>query len=112
MEFEVLIGEELVSVEFLLDTLALHIGDNTLTLYAWPLVADAEGISLGFGQPGYRDALCFVIGLTVEKVIFNEGLELAIEFDNGVVIALSLREEDLSSPEAGTFTTLEGTYDF
>lgn len=94
------------------DQLILHFDDNALTLYAWPIAADGDGISLGFGEPGYRDALCFVLGLSVEKATYNEGNELTLEFDNGTIFALSLREEDLNSPQAGTLSTLDGIYEF
>jgi hypothetical protein len=112
MNPELLIGESLSSVEFFADQVTLRFDDKALTLFAWPLVADAEGISLEFGEPGYRDALCFAIGLTVEKATFEEGLELTMEFDNGSVFALSLREEDMNTAEAGTFTAAGETYEF
>lgn len=112
MNPELLIGEELTSVEFMADTLVLHFNENTLTLYAFPLVADSDGISLGLDEPGYRDALCFLIGLTIEKATYTEGNELTLEFDNSTVIALSLREEDLNTPEAGELTFAGTTYEF
>lgn len=112
MDESLLIGEELTSVEFMQDTLALHFGDNLLTLNEWPLVADSEGISIGFGEPGYRDAICFVIGLEVEKATYTEGVELTMEFDNGTVIAMSLREEDLQSSEAGELVHDGKVYEF
>ncbi len=112
MDIDLLIGEELTSVEFLSDQLVLHFDDNELTLYTWPIAADGDGVSLGFGEPGYRDALCFVLGLSVEKATYTEGSELTLEFDNGTVFAVSLREEDLNSPQAGTLSTLDGTFEF
>lgn len=112
MDADLLIGEELTSVEFMQDALALHFGDHLLTLNEWPLVADSDGISIGNGQPGYSDALRFVIGLEVEKATYTEGVELTMEFDNGTVIALSLREEDLESAEAGTLIHGGKVYEF
>lgn len=112
MDLDLLLGEELTSVEFMAESVALHFGESTLTLFAWPLIADGEGISIGYGEPGYRDALCFSLGLGVEKTTYTEGNELTLEFDNGAVLALSLREEDLNSPEAGEFKTPDGTYEF
>lgn len=112
MNEDLLIGEELTSVEFMQNSLALHFGDKTMFLNAWPLIADSEGISIGYGEPGYRDAVCFVLGLEIEKATYTEGVELTMEFDGGAVIALSLREEDMESPEAGEFITPNGTYEF
>ncbi len=108
MSLESLSGEQLSAVEFVGDYLQLRFGDPLLTLYVWPDVADADGISVGFGQPGYRDALCSAIGENVTEAEFNEGRSLTVEFENGTVFALSLRDEDLDTPEAGSFTSADG----
>ena len=84
------------------DYLQLHFDGPVITLYTWPDVADADGISIAFGQPGYRDALCSVIGETVTEPELNEGRSLTIEFENGTVFALSLRDEDIDVVEAGS----------
>lgn len=112
MDPELLIGERLSSVEFFTDQVSLRFEEKILTLFAWPLVADPEGVSIAFGEPGYRDAMCFAIGLSVTNATFEEGLELTLEFENGVVFALSLREEDLSTSEAGTLNAGGTTYEF
>lgn len=96
-----LIDQQLSSVEFVQDYLQLHFDGPLLTLYAWPQVADSEGIAVAFGEPGYRDALCSVIAEDVVKAELNDGDALTVEFENGTVIALSLREEDLDVSEAG-----------
>jgi hypothetical protein len=109
MDLSSLSGEELTSVEFIEQHLALHFGEALLTLYVWPDVADADGISVGFGQPGYRDALCTVIGETVTEAAFHDLTALTVEFENGTILALSLREEDMDVPEAGSFVSADGT---
>ena len=101
--FEDLQDQALSSVEFVQDYLQLHFDGPLLTLYVWPDIADADGISIGFGEPGYRDALCSVIGETVSEPELNEGRSLTIEFENGTVLALSLRDEDVDVAEAGSF---------
>jgi hypothetical protein len=104
MDLSSLIDEELNAVEFVEKHLQLRFAnDDLLTLYNWPDVADADGISVGFGQVGYRDALCSVIGESVSEATFHDDTALTIEFENGTLLALSLREEDLDSPEAGSF---------
>lgn len=108
MSIETLHEQELTAVEFVEDFLQLRFGDALLTLYVWPDVADADGIAIAFGEPGYRDALCSVISEDVTAAELNEGRSLTIEFENGTVIALSLREEDLATPEAGSFTAADG----
>jgi hypothetical protein len=112
MNSDLLIGERLTSVEFFSDQVSLRFDEKTLTLFAWPLVADPEGISIEFGEPGYRDAMCFVIGLTITSATFEEGLELTMEFDNGAVFAISLREEDLNTAEAGTLQVAGEIFEF
>ena len=108
MSLENLSGEQLSAVEFVGDHLQLRLGDALLTLYVWPDVADADGISVGFGQPGYRDALCSAIGENVTEAQHHDSTALTVEFENGTVFALSLRDEDLDTPEAGSFTSANG----
>ena len=109
MDLSSLHGDELSAVEFVEQHLQLRFaGEALLILYVWPDVADADGISVGYGQAGYRDALCSVIGETVSLTEYNEERALTVEFENGTVLALSLREEDVDTPEAGSFTSAEG----
>ena len=101
-------GEELTAVEFVQDFLQLRFGEALFTLFVWPEIADADGISIAFGEPGYRDALCLVIGENVAEAQYEEARSLTFEFENGMVVALSLREEDIPGPEAGSFTASTG----
>ena len=110
MDFDSLAGEQLTAVEFVQDYLQLRFGEALLTLFVWPDVADPDGISVGFGQPGYRDALCVAIGENVTQAEHNEGRSLTVEFENGIVFALSLRDEDLDTPEAGNYRSTTGEY--
>ena len=65
------------------------------------LLAD---FSIAFGEPEYRNALCAQIGEMVAKASLEELEALTVEFESGTVIALSLREEDLDGPEAGSYS--------
>jgi hypothetical protein len=102
-------GQELTAVEFVSDYLQLRFGDNPgaagpmLRLYAWPHVLLAE-FSVAFGEPEYRNALCAQIGESVATAKLEELDSLTVEFESGTVIALSLREEDLDGPEAGSYS--------
>jgi hypothetical protein len=99
-------GQELAAVEFVGDHLRLRFGDSKgpmLTLYAWPHLLFPE-FSLGYGEPEYRNGLCAQIGETVAKAACEEFESLTVELESGTVIALSLREEDLSGPEAGSYS--------
>lgn len=96
-------GEELRSVAFVEDYLELRFDQPLLTLYAWPYVMHPE-YSVAFGEPEYRNALCALIGEQVATAALEEGNALTIEFASGVVLGLSLREEDLDSREAGSYS--------
>jgi hypothetical protein len=103
MEISAIEGEELRSVAFVEDYLQLRFGEPLLTLYAWPYVMHKE-YSVAFGEPEYRNSLCALIGEQVSTASLEEGSVLTIEFGNGVVLGLSLREEDLDRPESGTYS--------
>ena len=103
MDISAIVGEELVAVEFVQDFLQFRFDGPLLTLYAWPHVLLSE-FSIAFGEPEYRNALCAQIGETVEEATLEEGDALTLKLENGTVLALSLREEDLEAPEAGAFS--------
>lgn len=103
MDISAIEGRELQAVCFIEDFLELRFGTPTLTLYAWPYVMLAD-FSVAFGEPEYRNALCAQIGETVETAALDEGAALTLELSNGVVLGLSLREEDLDLPEAGLYS--------
>ncbi|HVG27853.1 MAG TPA: hypothetical protein VM865_09630 [Acidobacteriaceae bacterium] len=107
MNISAMEGQELTAVEFVADYVRLRFGDTgagpMLTLYAWPHVLLAE-FSIAFGEPEYRNALCGQIGEMVATAKLEEMNSLTVEFESGTVIALSLREEDLDGPEAGSYT--------
>jgi hypothetical protein len=96
-------GEELVAVEFVQDYLQLRFGVPLLKLYDWPHVLLPD-FSVAFGEPEYRNALCSQIGETVSTAMLEEEDALTIEFGNGVVFGLSLREEDVDGPESGSYS--------
>lgn len=108
MSFSDLPNERLTAVEFVQEGVQLRFGEAMLALFVWPDVADADGISVGFGQPTYRDALCSPIGELVTEADLDEDHSLTIEFETGTVFALSLRAEDLDTPEVGSFTSSDG----
>ncbi len=100
-----LIGQELTSVEFIQDHLILHFGEQTtsgpsLTFFAWPDVFREEG-SYAYGEPEYRNVLCGVLTEDVTAATLEEGEAIEIEFESGVILRASLREEDLDVPIAG-----------
>ena len=103
MDVSAIQGQELTAVEFVTDYLRLRFDGPMLTLFAWPHILLAE-FSIAYGEPEYRNALCAQIGEMVAKASLEEMDALTVEFESGTVIALSLREEDLSGPEAGSYS--------
>jgi len=103
MDVSAIEGQELSAVEFVQDFLRLRFDGPMLTLYAWPHVLLAD-FSIAFGEPEYRNALCAQIGEIVAKASLEELEALTVEFESGTVIALSLREEELSGPVAGSYS--------
>ena len=103
MDISAIEGEELIAVEFVQDYLQLRFEGPLLTLYEWPSVLLSE-YSLSFGEPEYRNALCAQIGEEVSQALLEDGDSLTLKLENGTVIALSLREEDMSGPDAGAYS--------
>ncbi len=103
MDVSSLVGEELKSVCFVEDFLELCFGDAKLTFYAWPHVLLTE-FSVAYGEPEYRNALCAQIGEEVKEASIAEGSALTMELANGVVLGVSLREEDIDAPVSGSYS--------
>jgi len=103
MDITAIEGQELTAVEFVGDYLRLRFDGPMLTLYVWPHVLLPE-FSIAYGEPEYRNWLCAQIGQIVAKAALEELSALTIEFENEIVIALSLREEELSGPVAGSYS--------
>jgi hypothetical protein len=103
MDISAIEGEDLKAVEFVEDYLQLRFGAPLLRLYDWPHVLLPD-FSVAFGEPEYRNALCAQIGETVTTAMLEEDDALTIEFANGIVFGLSLREEDVDGPESGSYS--------
>ncbi len=110
MDISAVIGEELLAVEFVQDFLQLRFSTPLFVLYDWPHVLHTD-YSVAYGEPDYRNALCALISETVSEASLEEGAALTIEFSNGVVLGLSLREEDIDSPVSGSYSETGDTTD-
>jgi hypothetical protein len=79
--FSMLVGRELGSVVFVRDYLELDFDGPQLSFYAWPrLVLAAE--ELCWGDPGYRDGLCDLIGRRVTGTVESSAAGLMVDFDD------------------------------
>ena len=103
--FQRVVGEQLSSVEFVQDYVQLRFDGPTLTAYVWPVVKSSEG-TVRFGEPDYRNVLCGRIGHKILAVSVEEEKAINLRFDDGSQVSVSLRPEDHSGPEAGTFRVI------
>jgi hypothetical protein len=103
VDISVLVGQELTAVEFVQDYLQLRFDGPCLTLFVWPDVFREEG-SYAYGEPEFRNFLCALLGSNVTAATLEENEAIEVEFENGVILRASLREEDLDAPEAGQFS--------
>ena len=115
-DLSALIGQELASVEFIQDHLILHFGDQTaggaaLTFFTWPDVFREEG-SYAYGEPEYRNVLCSVLTEDVTAATHEENEAIEVEFESGIIVRASLREEDLDIPVAGQFSAGDEFWEF
>lgn len=108
---EMLVGETLSSIGFVMDYLQFSFRRGTLSAYNLPTFRSGGSV-LGEMDSGYRDALCGLIGKTVECVRILESESLAIEFEGVATIEISLRPEDHKFPEAAEFCSSTGCFWF
>ena len=99
---EKLVGQDLSSVTFVRDYVQFAFDNGGMNAYTAPTVACGSE-SLSLGQTGYRDSLCRPIGCRVERTWVDDQ-RVSIIFESGVVVSISLREEDYLGPEALEFS--------
>jgi hypothetical protein len=99
---EIIVGEQLSSIEFVQDYLQLRFDGPTLTTFVWPSLKFCDR-TLRFGELTYRDELCGRIGRIVSNASLRAGEALTVRFDDGVEISVSLKAVDRVGPEAGNF---------
>jgi hypothetical protein len=85
-------GEHLSAVTFVQDYVQLHFDGPRLTLVTWPVVV-ADDVSHPFGESGYRDELCKLIGRVVARAYVRTGDRLQIDFTDRASLVASLKAE-------------------
>lgn len=90
--FAFLVGLKLCAVTFIWDYYQLLIGTEGLSIYSHPKVQFPHRV-LGFGDIGYRDAMCERIGAEVVNAQDTDS-QLTIEFNDGTRFLISFRPED------------------
>src|SRR4051812_9883032 len=95
---EMLVGEELNAVSFVMDYVEFHFNDPVLRALNPPELRDARNTSR-FPEPGSRDALCTLIGARVAAIQIGAE-EIEVRFTDDRALAISLVLSDDSGPEA------------
>ncbi|WP_018130076.1 hypothetical protein [Effusibacillus pohliae] len=104
---QILVGSEMSSVEFVRDYIQLRFDGPTLTTFTLPVVT-LNATSYDIKTPGYRDALCSLIGREVQNTEILEHVAIRLIFDQNALLEISLREEDYEGPEAAMFDPENG----
>jgi hypothetical protein len=99
---EAIVGEFLSSVEFVMDYVQLRFCGAALTAYRCPHVQMGYQTFLPTDL-GYRDALCSLIGATVEDTEIREGSYLRISFSERRSIRVVLDAEETTRRERANF---------
>ena len=84
-----LIGREISAVAFVRDCVEFHFDGPILRSRAAPQVVIGEA-TYRFPKPGSRDALCLVIGATVQSLSLDESRHLEFTTSNGCRVRLPI----------------------
>jgi hypothetical protein len=102
MEITQLVGELLTGVCYIQDYVELYFDGPIIRCLANPILRTSKG-DIVFPEVGSRDALCALIGQTIEKMNLNEDKELTIEFSTGKTLIIPLDAKHREGPEAMHF---------
>jgi hypothetical protein len=108
---DILIGEKLSSVTFVMDYLQIDFDGNRFTFYIWPVII-VEGINYNFGDALYRDKLCSLISKIISEVTLIDNEKMIIKFDDSNKLHLSLdpNNPEIIIPEIAHFTDVNGKW--
>ncbi len=101
-----LVEQVLSSVTFVMDYGQFDFNGSSLTTFIWPVWSRGSD-TVKEGDPGYRDAVCKLIGVQVVSVI-EDADSLTLGFQNGVTLMVSLRVEEAPGPESANFISETG----
>ncbi len=97
-----LVGEEISAVCFVRDYVEFHFDGPILRSLSNPSVL-VHGVEHRFPEPGWRDALCCIIGSTVRAVKLEEQQALKVTTTDDCEITILLDARSLRGPEAMHF---------
>lgn len=105
--FDVLIGEEINAVCFVMDYVEVHFNGPILRALANPTL-EFERERHEFPLPGSRDALCSLIGSEAQAFEVEEDLRFRMLTRAGHVLSVPLSQEARVGPEAAQLFLGEG----
>src|SRR5713101_4512161 len=100
---QALIGEQLSSVVFVMDYWQLAFDGHGLTVFS-RITVSGPGWQLWDGDDQFRNRLCERIAHLVTGTSFRPSEGLALTFDDGSAIEVSLKDSDYVGPEAINFS--------
>ena len=117
---DVLVGQELFGVAFVLDYIRLEFGAPepdglSLTLAVppavdkGPIIVTTQAI-FEWNNPGCRDALCQYLGQSVRRVRIETDQQMIIEFDNDNAVLIPVYSRMSDRGVGIIFHDREGTY--
>jgi hypothetical protein len=106
---EIIVGESLSSVEFIMDYVRFGFNESSLTAFVSPKIHSLDR-TLSETDLGYRDALCGLIGVAVSRTEVREREVLRIVFTGDRAITVSLRPDHGVGPECAYFTSGSGVW--
>jgi len=101
-----LVGRAISAVCFVMDYVEFHFDGPILRSLSNPTLA-FRGNEWAFPTPGSRDALCSIIGATVEAVEVDEDASILVRLDSGHTITVPLDPGSRIGPEAAHFVSEE-----
>jgi hypothetical protein len=93
---QVIVGEQLSSVTFVMDYWQLAFDGHTFSIMTW-LAVSADGRATRSDEDGFRDRLCAQIAKVVRAADFVNKV-LTITFEDGSIIRAFARDEDYRQP--------------
>jgi len=90
---QIIVGQRLTSVEFVMDYIQLRFDGPVLTVLS-PVTVTTDELEIRSGEAGFRDCLCERIAarVTSARIVPHEALQL--EFEDEARIRISLRPAD------------------
>lgn len=99
---QLIIGEQLSSVEFVQDYIQFKFDGPVLTAISHPIVKVNDKF-YSWNEPDYRDEICKRISIKVVKASICPDESVKVYFDDDSIIEISIRVEDYRAAEAVKF---------